>query len=66
MHASNLLLFDQEKLWRKQNRRSMFNVNTGSYDGAEVCNLMGLLILYKLKTRFNNENKKWVQEQQIA
>ena len=57
MHARKSLLFDQEKPWRKtENSQSMFDVTIGSYDEAEVCELVGLFILHKLKNKFNNEN----------
>ena len=56
MHARKSLLFVQEKPWRKKNTQSMFDVTMDSYDGAEVCELVGLFILHKLKTRLNNEN----------
>ena len=56
MHARKSLLFDQEKPWRKKNSQCMFDVTMGSYDGAEVCELVGLFILHMLKTKFNNEN----------
>ena len=57
MHARKSLLFDQEKPWHKtENSQSMFEVTMGSYDEAEVCELVGLFILHKLKTKFNNKN----------
>ena len=34
----------------------MFDVAMGSYDRAEVIELVGLFILHKLKTKFNNKN----------
>ena len=56
MHARKSLLFDQENPWRKKNSQSMFDVTMGSYDRAEVIELVGLFILHKLKTKFNNKN----------
>ena len=34
----------------------MFDVAMGSYDGAEVCELVGLYILHNLTTAFPNGN----------
>ena len=34
----------------------MFDVAMGSYDGAEVCELVGLYILHKFTTAFPNGN----------
>ena len=38
--------------WRKRNSDSTFDVTMGSYENAEVCELIGLFILDKLKDRF--------------
>jgi hypothetical protein len=32
----------------------MFDVTMGSFDGAEICNLVGLFILNKLAAKFGN------------
>ena len=55
MHTSKSLLFDNNKPWCKKNNANMFEVTMGSFDGAEVCELVGLLILSKLKCEFNNK-----------
>jgi hypothetical protein len=34
----------------------MFHVAMGSYDGAEICELVGLFILDKLRAEFKNDN----------
>ena len=34
----------------------MFDATMGSYDGAEICELVGLYIMDKLKARFKNNN----------
>ena len=41
------LLFDKGKAWRKIN--SIFDVTMGAYDGAEVCELVGLYLLNEIK-----------------
>ena len=51
-HARKSLLHHDGIAWRKRNSNSTFDVTMGSYDGAEVCELIGLFVLDKLKDRF--------------
>ena len=55
-HARKSLLFNQETPWVKRNNDTMFDVTMGSFDGAEICNLVGLFILNKLSAKFGNES----------
>ena len=48
MHCRKSLLFDNETAWTKKNLSSMFDVTMGSFDGAEVCELIGLFLLNNL------------------
>ena len=56
MHTRKSLLFDNNKVWCKRDNTDLFDVTMGSHDGAEVCELVGLLILDKLQSVFKNEN----------
>ena len=40
----------------RYNNDTMFDVTMGSFDGAEICNLVGLFILNKLAAKFGNES----------
>ena len=55
-HARKSLLFHDDKTWVKKNNQSLFDVIMESYDGAEVCELVGLFILHKLSEKFGKEN----------
>ena len=56
-HARKSLLFDNGKLWTKKDGcNSLFDVTMGSFDGAEICELVGLFILNHLGKRFGKEN----------
>ena len=55
-HARESLLFYNEKTWVKNNDQSLFDVTMGSYDGAEVCELVGLFLLNKLTDRFGKDS----------
>jgi hypothetical protein len=51
------LLFGNGKLWtKKDGSNSLFDVTMGSFDGAEICELVGLFILNHLGKRFGKEN----------
>ena len=56
-HARKSLLFGNGKLWtKKDGSNSLFDVTMGSFDGAEICELIGLFILNHLGKRFGKEN----------
>lgn len=55
MHARKSLLFDKNIPWRKKTNDDMFDVTMGSFDGAEICELVGLLILDELRSEFRND-----------
>ena len=48
MHARKSLLFNKEEIWVKKDNPE-FDVTMGSYDGAEVCELVGLFLLEKIR-----------------
>ena len=49
-HARKSLLFSKEGEWvKKTGNNELFDVTMGSYDGAEVCELVGLYLLSKLQ-----------------
>ena len=53
MHARKSLLFDSCNPWIKKNNPD-FDVTMGSYDGAEICELVGLYMLNEIKTKLDN------------
>ena len=52
LHSRKTLLFDKNDPWVKRGDSPMFDVAMGCYDGAEVCELVGLYILHKLSSKF--------------
>ena len=54
-HARKSLLFHNDQAWTKNNATT-FDVTMDSYDGAEICELVGLFILDSLKKRFAGMN----------
>ena len=47
-HSRKALLFSNSSQWVKKQGNEEFDVTMGSYDGAEVCELVGLYLLSKL------------------
>ncbi len=54
-HARKSLLFHDKHAWVKRDSTNAFDVTMGSYDGAEICELVGLFILSKLKDKFGSD-----------
>ena len=51
------LLFNNKEPWLKNSGNEEFDVNMGCFDGAEVCELIGVYILHLLKTVMRKENR---------
>ena len=43
-HSRKSLLFSNGKWWVKKESSNLFDVTMGSYDGVEVCELVGAFI----------------------
>ena len=56
MHCQKSLLFDNRTAWTKKNHSDMFDVTIGSFDGAEVCELIGLFLLNNLSEKYGKNN----------
>ena len=55
-HARKSLLFNGKTYWVKRNGSTMFDVTMGSYDGAEICELVGLFVLNLLSNHLGKSN----------
>ena len=59
LQARETYLFHKNEPWSKKNNQDKFDVPMGSYDGAEVCELVGLYLLDRLTEKNAPfENKK--------
>ena len=54
-HCRKSLLFSQNNAWVKIDI-SQFDITMGSYDGAEICKLLGLYLLNKLANIIRKES----------
>ena len=52
MHCQKSLLFNNSDIWIKKEVNNDFDVTMGSFDGAEICKLVDLCILYILSTKY--------------
>ena len=53
-HSCKTLMFHNNEPWIKRNSRNFFDIPMGSFYGAELCELIGLLILHKIKDVFDS------------
>ena len=51
-HCRKSLLYNNYEPWKKKNADGCFDVTMGSYDGAEVCELVGIYLLSLLANVF--------------
>ena len=54
-HSRKSLLFNKSDSWVKKGS-TLFDVTMGAYDGAEICELVGCLILSSLPAKFKKKN----------
>ena len=54
-HARKSLLYNKKIPWQKKNT-NLFDVAVGAYDGAEVCELVGLFLLNSLENKFDKNS----------
>ena len=56
LHCRKSLLYNGNDPWVKKQGNETFDVTMGSYDGAEVCELVGLYMLDLLSKKFGTES----------
>ena len=55
-HCRKSLLYNNHEPWKKKETDSCFDVTMGSYDGAEVCELVGIYLLSLLANIIDKNN----------
>ena len=53
-NARKSILFHNNDVWKKST--GLFDVTMGSYDGCELCELVGLYVIHKMKQKFPEIN----------
>ena len=56
LNARQTLMFKKGKTWSKRNASNCFDVAMESYDGAEICEFVGLFVLDQLKKIVPRQN----------
>ena len=56
MQSRRTLLFNNKEPWLKKSGNEEFDVPMGCFDGAEVCELVGVYILHLLRTVMRKDN----------
>ena len=54
INSRQSILFHNDSVWKKVT--GLFDVTMGSYDGCELCELVGLYVLHKIKLKFPHIN----------
>ena len=65
-HSRKSLLFSKDKAWAKKEDPGLFNVAMGSYDGAEVCELVVIFTLSHLPERYDRSNIGLYRDDSLA
>ena len=47
-HCRKTLLYSEDNAWMKKGEGGNFDVSIGAYDGAEICELVGCVLLYSI------------------
>ena len=55
VHSRKSLLFNSNNIWIKKDSDPYFDLTMGSYDGAEICELVGLYILQVLGEKYGKD-----------
>ena len=65
-HYDKSLLFSDNKTWKKKSTECCFDVTMGSFDGAEICKLVGLYVQSKLEKIFPKSNFELYRADELA
>ena len=66
MHSRKSLLFNNTDIWIKKNGDTDFDVTMGSFDGAELCELVGLYILHILGEKYGKHRIDLYRDDRLA
>ena len=66
MHSRKSLLFNNTDIWIKKNGDPDFDVTMGSFDGAELCELVDLYILHILGAKYGKHRKGLYRDDGLA
>ena len=50
-HSRKSFLFNNQSIWKKKCNDSFFDVTMGSFDGAEICEIVGIYLTHLIKKK---------------
>ena len=65
-HTRKSLLYCKDTPWIKKEGNGEFDVKMGSNDGAETCELVGLILLYSIGEKLNKDNIRLYRDEGLA
>ena len=65
MQCRKSILFGEKKTWIKNNN-SLFNITMGSFDGAEICELVVLYLLHAITQPINTNDMGLYRDDGLA
>ena len=65
-HSRKSLLFSKDKAWVKKEGPGLFEVAVGSYDGAEVCELVGIFVLSHFPEQYDRNSIGLYRDDRLA
>ena len=66
IHSTKSLLFNNTDIWIKKNEDPDFDETMGSFDGAELCELVGLYILHILGEKYGKHRIGLYRDDRLA
>ena len=64
--ARKSLIFNKDGTWVKKGDDTLFGVTMGNFDGAEICELVGLYLFDKLSSLIGRENVELLKDDGLA
>ena len=64
-HARKSVLYNNGEPWVKKEGGS-FDATMGAYDGAEVCELIGIYMLYLIGKKYDSKNIRLYRDDELA
>ena len=61
-HCRKSLLYNDNEPWKKKNTENWFDVNMGSFHGAEICELVGIHVLSLLSNWLDTLSTGWYRD----
>ena len=65
-HCRKSLLYNTNEPWKKKNTEICFDVTMGSFDAAEICELVGIHILSILSNKLDKQSTGFYRDDELV